>query len=203
MKNLSMLIIFLLFTSSTNGQELKPCKLGLANAPVVRGVKLGMTPLQVEKTLGLKIILKDYKPYPTDEILVGVKKYYFLKELNKKISTQLQGINLFELTFYNNTLYNIFIIYEKSKVDWKDSKEFALYLSDKFDLPKNAWLTDGRLLCNEFDLITGIGQEGNPLLGLINNKISNTVYIKERQIVEKYKSQKRVVEIENEKGFKP
>jgi hypothetical protein len=204
MKILLILIFTLLFALFINGQAIKPCNLGLANAPVLRGVKLGMSPIQVEKALNTKIILKDYKPFLTDEIIPEVKKFeYFGKSKDVKTPTQLEGIDALFLSFYNNSLYKIFVIYEKPVIAWKDKAEFASYITEKFDLPKDSFLQNTYLSCEGFSLSVGINDRGNTLLGLSNSKIGKLADAKESQLIEKYKPKRRMLEIEKEKGFKP
>lgn len=213
MKNLSILFTLIftsLLTTPIKAQILpEDCKLGLANAPIIREVKLGMTLSQVEKSLGVKITLKDYKPEFTDEILIGVKKYYFNKSSDVATAVQLEGIDALFLNFYNNSLYDIFVIYGEPKVMWKDTKEFISFLSERFDLPRNAWKFGddpffSLLSCNGFRLSASIDKyRERPELGLTDKKINDLVNTKEKQLVEKYKSKKRSFEIEKEKGFKP
>jgi hypothetical protein len=180
----------------------KTCTLGLANAPNLRGLKLGMTSLQVEKTIGLKLILKDYKPYMTDEIIPEIKDFRFSSFKNNAVPTQLEGVDAVFFKFYNNSLYRIFVIYAKPTVAWKDNNEFASYLSEKFDLPKDAWTQNRYLSCAEFTLSINIEEE-KPSISLTNKKIGELATAKESKLVEKYKPKRRVLEIQNEKGFKP
>ena len=233
MKNLSILfalIFALLLITPINGQELpEQCKLGLANSPNIREIKLGMSPTQVEKILKTKIILKDYKVNFTDEILIGTKEYYFSGITSDTKPTQLENIDALYLYFYNDFLFRVFVTYAKPKVSWKDIKEFVLFLSDKFDLPKNSWdfnsetsFSDhlylrGSLFCDGFYLSAKIDEYERPMIHLTDNKVYDLVAAKEKQLTKKYKlkkmkekqlvekneSKKRSSEIEKEKGFKP
>ncbi|HSK74569.1 MAG TPA: hypothetical protein VK892_22910 [Pyrinomonadaceae bacterium] len=205
------IVLTLIFISLVNAQSspFNPCLLKLSDAPTLRGLKLGMSPTEAEKIIGTKIVFKNYKrkfKYSGEdevEVDVGIKRFDFPSKATKVIPSQLKGINLVTLIFFENSLYQIFVQYEKQEAEWKNSKEFTEFLSDRFNLPKESWFDTTYLSCGGFGLSAQVIEDGKARILLTDKETDNLVETKLKRAVESERLRRKNLEMEKEKGFKP
>lgn len=204
-----LLVTFILFFVLTISGQISTCTTCYSstqgNTPNIRGLKLGMSITEVERILGMKIILEnettsvslDKKPYKMSdkpiEIDVGVKKFYF-SSLSKfstfnKISTPLEDIEILFLYFFNNSIYKIHVKYSTQDFKWSDNKEFVAFLSEKFNLPEDTW--DIIKICDDYEIGVDV-TNGKGTISLIDVKTDSEISAKARRIVE-----------DKKKNFKP
>lgn len=188
------------------------CNLTLKNAPVLRGLKLGMTPNAVSRVLGRTLKLKDHETdfYNGTDIIhvnIGEKTFFYLARPTQKIS-KLAGIHSMLLTFFDNSLYEIYLKYDKQDFGWKDGRELSLILSEKLNLPKDAWYTTSNSLfefmaCKEFKIFIIAFPNGSSDFHLGNEIAAKTVKAKAKQAVLNEEQKKKVTESEKKRAFKP
>lgn len=170
-KTLAAEIALLFFIISAHGQNVsrKDCDLGLAASPALRGMKLGMSVTEIEKVLGIKLVVRSSKSRPFQyenddkDLQAQIRKLeiedvdqsthfplsYLFRKKKRTVGLfpeyeevpKIDGVSALRLRFYKNSLYSINIQYDQKDLDWKDSREFALILSEKFKIPAEFWST--------------------------------------------------------------
>jgi hypothetical protein len=157
-----LILLILLLSLATFGQtarNIRPCLLSNADAPVLRGLKFGMTSRDVGRVLdteikikldGWAISLKKVKDkyvqiyaedlaYSTNERKIATENGHvtIYREIEKL--PKLAGISFLSLRFYKDSLYAITINYDIADYNWKNAKEFLLANEEKMNLPKGLW----------------------------------------------------------------
>lgn len=123
-------LLLLLFALPLVAQE--PCNLTLPQAPLIRGMKLGMAEADVLKVLPSNPQALEISPKPGFEGIWSINPEY-----------------------HKGRLSLLEIRYDRSIV-WEDSAEFAIAITRALDLPAKAWRSESRstafLPCREFRL---------------------------------------------------
>jgi hypothetical protein len=130
-------------------QNTVPCELNLSQAPVVRGIKFGMTKDEVEKHLGIRFIGNTLS---TEDNEIGLSNLGFYRVLVNEYPQQIDGIEAIQLRLFQNKLYSFGLSFERSN-NWNNTKQFTSFVSENLNLPKN-WTTSGtslaRMNCQGF-----------------------------------------------------
>lgn len=219
MKNLFFVIFLLSLCGISFGQvytrpttpvkePTSKCSIGLENAPELRRMKLGMSITDVEKTVGKKLELQedetaiyDIETAKRETRKVGVMKF----SEDKPKSLLLEGVSKISLSFYENQLFDIDMFYLKEYVQWKDNEEFVVFLSSKFNLPKEAWRISSNLstiACDGFNLSVNAEKYGSSIY-LTNLVVFSEIQNKGRKIIKDEKTKQKQVEEDKKKNFKP
>lgn len=187
------------------------------NEPAIRGLKLGMTVAEVEDILKLKIVLESEKTYifsdnfrasdKANEVDVGVKGFFFpsislidtplsantsaskTPTQASKTPTQLYGVEYLSLLFFDGSLYRIYVNYHEETFRWLDEKEFAAFLSEKFNFPKESWKSFSN--CDDLEISVTV-VDGQGTIRLTDEKTSKIITAKAKKVLD-----------EKKKGFKP
>lgn len=121
------------------------CDLTLANAPAIRGLKLGMSRSDADKIIPLDRVTilnsSDIRAYPKQGSAVGF-----------------ENVLQVAARFVEDKLYNLEIEYDTDAIKWKNAKDFAENLSANFNLPARFWKYDAKnpvlseMRCREFSI---------------------------------------------------
>jgi hypothetical protein len=131
-------LIFLLiavFTISVAGQQttppkivtpppIEPCTIKLTNAPTVRGLRLDMTKLDVQKEYPLMKISAD--SVTSSGMIMGYQIG------NPEYQSNVERITV---AFKNNKVFSVLVTYNEL-VKWDSPEEFAQKISESLKLPK-------------------------------------------------------------------
>jgi outer membrane protein assembly factor BamE (lipoprotein component of BamABCDE complex) len=107
------------------------CDLTLKDAPVVRGMKFGMTQSEVTALFG-----KPLQTLDTDR-----NSWYYNPTMQQTAVRGLDGIMLLQIQFTGDKLYDINVNYNP-QVSWKDAREFSQVISSNLNLPPMGWTYD-------------------------------------------------------------
>lgn len=205
-----LLLLTLLFPVSILSQVMPvKCELPLESAPEVRGLRLGMNPVEISKIIKTSL---DLSPLKTDILInadpsqnprlrrvsvdVGVKQY----SMPIVIFPGFEGVNSVEMDFYKDKMFRIRIVYNDNFIKWRDDQEFRDNLSEKFNLPQKAWRGE-TINCQSFVLNAGFSRfDGKgPFIELSDVAISGQVEADARQTYDAGE----LANEEKKKNFKP
>ncbi len=135
--------LFILFASNAQAQQTEKCGLELSDAPVLLGLRLGMSP-------------KDARNVFDNKLKIKIKKEgtFFQNYIEKKPPVFLQGIRAVYLRFFDAKLYQIEIFYEPQN-QTPTLEDFINRFSAQMNLSPNLWTEEyGKktLNCAEFSL---------------------------------------------------
>ena len=155
---------------------------GITKPPLLRGLMLGQSPVQVAGIIGQPVNLTLSKTSvdegtTTYEVNIGEKSLLLVGSTIPK-KPQFDGIEMVILRFFNNSLYSMSVDDEKQGFRWKDGEEFSLVVSEKLGLPKTAWSIDGRrtfMTCKSFWIAGTAFEDGSSNLSLVNAIAWNAV----------------------------
>ncbi|MDQ3747958.1 MAG: hypothetical protein M3367_02920 [Acidobacteriota bacterium] len=158
MKILLLLVLIFAFCLNTYNQTTKKsCELVLKDAPVLRGLKLGMSEREVLSFFGVERI-GELVIFTTDrQVDYGYETITVSKEVFKK-REEFRKVDKLKISLFNKKLFQIDIRYLQDEVRFENPKQFAENLSSNFTLPLQAWnysendTFSGNLLCKEFEL---------------------------------------------------
>jgi len=218
---LFIILIVLLFSVLAEAQKRVPtdCKLDLSAAPNIQDIQLGFSPDTVEKVLGSKVVLTDSITtefvYEDDKrnvlnktmpVNVGAKKFIYSGSSKPRIE-KLSGVQNLVLKFYDDSLYTIYIKYKKQDFEWQDINDFAFVLSDRFNLPKDAWWipeptrdrNEALLNCSGFTLFLQLKENGlfsilledKKVNGLVDAKIQKAIADEQQRVKDAIQDKKR------------
>jgi LysM repeat protein len=202
------------------------CNLTLKDAPVLRGLRLGMTPAEVSTVLGLTV-----KPEPKKTKISlrrngeeYVEIYSFNKaeyEKNKRefelgeesfsyssngaISPKLEGIRHIYLTFYKKALDYVSIEYDGSHIKWESIREFITNISPKLKLPLSSWeinATSAYLSCTDFYMNADLFG-GEIHFSLADRLTQNRIKADAKQRFIELDKKENTADYEKKKVFKP
>lgn len=132
----------------------KTCQMTLAEAPSIRGLRLGMTRDEADRIIPRNRVTivdsSDIVSYPRTGSAGGFENVY-------QISA----------AFAENRLSSLGIIYDPENVKWKSVREFAATLSENFSLAPVYWKYDARsrttaeMQCRDFAIM--INSEANEI----------------------------------------
>lgn len=221
-------ILFVLWLPSLLVGQIKlpseACNLELADSPAIRGLRLGMSPPDSERALGMKVPLlkktevsyffenlgaKSVKASSmhTIEVDAGVQQFVYDASKTKTILASLTGVDGLLLGFYDDKLYTIYIRYAESGIKWKDSIEFAQILSEKFNFPKQSWrysdeFNASYLFCSGFSL-SARASNNKPTILLADKKIQSEVDAKQKKLISDEEQRIKDAALETKRRFKP
>jgi len=167
MKTVVLILILLFWSISCAAQE----KCDLPNAPMLLGLRLGMSPEQARGVFG-----KDLK--------VKVKKEgqrtFFQNFIKKPAPNSLSGVRAIYLRFFDGGLYQIEIFYE-NRSDWQTLENFIGDFSARTNLTAMKIENDkAEINCGEFSIAAD--KVLNPRIELTNETIRAQVEeIRERE----------------------
>lgn len=130
-------ILLMLLTMPCAAQ--RDCTLELKDAPPLLGLRLEMSPEQVQSVVGKELKIKVKKD--------GLR-IFFQNFIKKPAPDSLRGVRAIYLRFFNRKLYQIEIFYEE-KDEWRTLEGFV----NSLNLPASDWkLTQGKaeMKCNGF-----------------------------------------------------
>lgn len=163
---MKVLLLIFIFCFNVFGQTTEKCDLTLKDAPILRGLKLGLSVNEVSKILGIEIKLKPKKTnvyltkeeiakytespkdasslYPYIEIAsttesqdVGEKEFeYRTFDLSPEHLKDLEKISL---RFYKDKLFDVDIDYLVEGYKWNNLTEFIENISGKLNLKVELW----------------------------------------------------------------
>jgi len=153
-------------------ENMPVCNLSLSQAPVIRGIRLGMKPDEWLKLFPgsaqdakIKAILDQPPTYPR----YGVKDIAFFpsnsqNQFNYLPREEFSGIDSVSLTLFDNQIIGISISYARYpniSYPWDDVAQLITIFSETFNLPQlSAWHKNGsgaELKCAGFELILNAG----------------------------------------------
>lgn len=140
------------------------CELNLTEAPTLKNLKLGMSPVEARNVLGIKV-KADKEGQST----------YFQNYIKKKAKGKLAGIRAIFLRFYDAQLYQIELFYEEPYA-WQNLESLLDYYSAKNNFPGEFWLTEygyAEANCNGFSL--DADYKLNPHIQLTNDAVAEVV----------------------------
>jgi hypothetical protein len=131
--------------SQQNANRESKCTLARAQAPALRGLKLGMGQAQVlARFPGAKVkdFINYYKKQGVTQINIKFvdpsdenKGKYALTELDKSRFPDFDDVESLSIDFLDKRIYEIKFIYDDT-VTWKDTDEFVARVSEALKLPK-------------------------------------------------------------------
>jgi hypothetical protein len=139
---MKLLIVFLLLLAPCAAQE--PCDLKLNQSPAVQGLRLEMSPEEVQSVLGLKVKVSK----KTGE---GVFFQNFIKDAPP---ASLNGVRAIYLRFFDRKLYQIEIFYE-SRAEWQTLDDFLNSFAAKLNLANLEWQSvkgKRQIVCDGFTI---------------------------------------------------
>ena len=125
MKSVYLFFLIVFFAVSGTAQEI--CR--LETAPAVFGLRLGMTPEQVQNAFGRE---------PKIKIKKDGEHTFFQNYIEKPAPPSLNGVRALYLRFFDRRLYQIEIFYEERQAI-KTPEQFAASLSAQLNFPANFW----------------------------------------------------------------
>ena len=168
----SLLLISFAAYGQTNSPPAQPCTLKIAQAPAVRGVKLGMMIDEVlplfpgsSESGAVKHALSTAEAYPN----FGVAQFG-LSPVNWGNKERYAGINGYYMVMFDRRIVGLTISYDQfpDGPSWKNADDLIQRFSDAFHLPgPNAWVSEpngsGRrkLQCDGFEIYVGAGDRNS------------------------------------------
>jgi hypothetical protein len=147
MKIIALLLFLMFFTTPLNTAAQDACASGGGSSLVLIGLRLNMSPEQVQGVFGkdLKITVKK-----DDE------KIIFQNYIEKPAPASLAGVRALYLRFFNRKLYQAEIFYEDAP-GIKTLADFTARLSGNWNLPASSgWREENRkafLTCGEYTAV--------------------------------------------------
>lgn len=145
--------------------KVKPCDLTLKDAPVIRGLRLGITRDDVQKAFGVGSN-DERSPFyykGADIKSNGILHYEFYDSTLKAL-TGFSGITVLELDFFDGEVHRITVKYTESTANFT-AEQFRLKIIENFNLPAEGWVdssfyygngvsfpTGKKLNCSEFEI---------------------------------------------------
>ncbi len=140
---LILLVLLSLFSSPLVGAQ-ENC--GLESSPPLLGLRLQMSPEQVQSVFGKDLKIKVKK---------NNEKSIFQNYIEKSAPSSLAGVRALYLRFIDRRLYQIEVFYEE-KSEVKTLQDFTDTLSARFNFPRSAWQPEkGKAIikCGELTLV--------------------------------------------------
>jgi len=160
MKIACLFLLLLLFVAPCAAQEM--CDLRLKNSPMLFGLKLEMSPEEVQSIFGRDLKIKIKKKG---------KRVFFQNFIEKPAPNSLSGVRALYLRFFDRRLYQIEIFYE-DKPGWKTLGDFTNDLSTKLNFPVSAWqIENGKAKVNCGELTIVADKILNPRIEITNETI--------------------------------
>lgn len=167
-------------TTSTIANKVTKCDLLLKDAPVLRGLRLGMT----EEELINFFEVSDKKDlvysYKRDSAVID--NYIEVSSIVFKKRKDYEDVYKLQLFFFDKKIYRIWFSYSTNSVSFDNAQQFAKRISETFDLPFTAWeyrdKINGELPCKEFQI--GIRSSSNELI-LVDKMAEQMIEDREEQ----------------------
>ncbi|HEV7642304.1 MAG TPA: hypothetical protein VGO50_00055 [Pyrinomonadaceae bacterium] len=137
------------------------CNLTLAQAPDIRGLRLGMTRAEVQNAFGLQ--RESDSPFYTfgPTILpTEIYQYRFYSSTLEKLP-KFNNVDKLNLEFFGGYVHLLGIKYSPSAAHF-NLEEFKSKLSESFNLPIEAWSNDS-MQCRDFKISVSPGEFGDYL----------------------------------------
>jgi hypothetical protein len=213
MKIFARLFLLAVLTAGCVGQIFS-CALTLKDAPELRGLRLGMSVEEINSILQINMAFSEEETNFTinennlpifKQANIGEKKF----ETSRLKDGNFEGVKKLTLSFFENKLISMRLIYSASYVEWKDSADFQRYLSEKLKLPKESWSEKG-MHCKEFYVGTDVYntrmygyEEKDSAISLVNSlMILKMDELAKQKYMENQKNQTQIQE-DKKKNFKP
>jgi hypothetical protein len=140
----------LMASCSSRSQESQKCTVGLADAPEVRGLRLGMSvvefkakfPLTTKPYLnGVNPAVEPSVPAPDrfGVIDMSVKTSGVLDSAETENNPELKGAEIRQVLFVDGHLAHFRIVYRDNEVKWENLTQFAVRTSESLRLPRESW----------------------------------------------------------------
>jgi hypothetical protein len=198
-----------------------PCKLSLAESPALRGIRLGMTAMEVTRALRIPVFpvaegsgTGIWKANPKDrydsterKVEVGETAFRWRNRANN-LSSELADVDSLSIDFFNDRAYLIYVRYKPHNFKWKDSQEMVSVLSESLKLNGQPWETARteiwcELFCEGFSvLMTSIDKSGTDIM-LTDVAARDTLQAKIKETVEAEDKTKNRTDAEKKRAFKP
>lgn len=152
------------------------------NAPVIRGLKLGMSENEAAEVRGGSL---EFKPDRDTWTRNAIMTFY-------NPTGDFAGVNFIYLSSYNGSIFE-FKVWYKNDIEWKSHREFVDNFAPKLGLPVEGWDYDvlgAKLTCKDFEVTLDASSNGSV-------KVTDTRAV--RQIAEDM----RKTEAERKKAIKP
>lgn len=142
-----LLILALSITSLGQSAQLKPqCTITSANAPIVRGFKLGQPFIGAAELVARPTFLRSAKANE-----VGLRRVYLTRIIVKDEGV-LEGARSISLHYLDDQLSSIEVMYDSS-VKWESDAHLASAVAKQLQLPTKGWTQSyagPRLTCDGF-----------------------------------------------------
>jgi hypothetical protein len=163
--------------------KVKPCELTLKDAPVIRGLKLGITQDSVERLFGIGSDNKTLFYYGSEKTFPNDLSHYTFYNSSLEKFTALSDIDSLELDFFRDELHSIKVRYsDKAGIFTKE--QFKSKISEVFKLPVEGWANSQfyietdvsfpiaeKLKCAEFEVEISLGNTLTLTNGFTSQKI--------------------------------
>ncbi len=193
MKRILLVAVVLGLVSSAGAQTSNApgggeCKLKLAQAPAIRGIRLGMNVEQVLAQIPgseadsnlLANLSRDY--FGSRNVSVRPGSYSTSKE-------KFAGINAIDLHFLDGRLLSFHVQY--SGPEWRSREQFAARVAEVLNLPNvAAWKETSNALALTCDGFEISAQTPGPLIGMKDTRVDVAGVIREREEVPKEKARR-------------
>jgi hypothetical protein len=175
-------------TSNTAASGAGECKLTLAQAPVIRGIRLGMTAEQV---------LAQIPGAESDSnLLAGLSRDYFGSRSSSVVpgnyataKEKFAGISSINVTFLDGRLVSLYIQY--AGPEWRSNAQFVARLAEVLSLPSiGSWKPSNNglaLMCDGFEIW---GRGNPPVIAMKDLKADTAKVVREREEVLKEKARR-------------
>lgn len=143
MKVIYILLLTLFFAFACAAQD--ACQLEIENAPVLSGLKLGMSPADARNVFGKDLKIKNKR---------SGEYTFFQNFIEKNAPNSLTNVRALYLRFFEGALYQIEIFYEEES-GVQTLEEFINQQSAKLNLPLAAWRIKygiAEMTCGTFSL---------------------------------------------------
>ncbi len=177
---------FFCFAQTKLPSKANKCNFTLKDAPVLRGLKLGMSEDEILKFFDVsekKDLVPSFKRNSNLDSYIDVSSSVYEKR------KEFKDVSKLIIIMFDKKLYLIHLQYACDSVSFENAQQFAKNISEKFNLPFSAWdyrdKIKGDLRCKEFEI--GINSSSNELA--LMDKISE--------------QRKKDIEEEKRKDFKP
>lgn len=156
----------------------KECDLTMKDAPVIRGLKLGMSREEADRIIPL-----DRVRYLDSSAITAYPQY--------SKSAGFENVYQVSAQFFEEKLSTLEIVYDPNAIKWKDAKEFAENLAQNFNIPYRFWKFNvkqpsvSEMRCRDFSIAIDSAQ--NELRLEKRTEIQSSVQIKKEDVKKVFK----------------
>lgn len=178
-------------TSNTGGSGAGECKLTVAQAPAIRGIRLGMSAEQALAQIPGSEADSDLLARLSRD-LFGSRNAYIVPGNYVTSKEKFAGIKSINLTFLDGRLVSLYIHYDGP--EWRSDKQFVARLAELLNLPGvGSWKpVQGGLaiVCDGVEISGQLLGLKDSVIGIKDTKVDAAAVVREREEVPKEKARR-------------